>query len=285
MPGRSLPVDLDACGRYALRCQTAEGGFCFYADPTWGAGDANAPDTAAAIEILARRGLTVPRAGPCAAWLQSLQDADGGYPTLLVGCSALRALRLLQAAPRRDPRPYLRGWLASFQPCTLPARMPGGWLAAAARCVEGCLAEGVELAPAARAGIRALLQRTRHEAGGHGLPGPNLPDTARASMLSRAAGLAPDEQALGFARRCEHGAFGFNVTPWAGSSSLETQLAGLTVLQAGGERPVDAAPIQAYVATCQTSRGGFARAPGAIARLDDSLRALQILSMLDACGP
>jgi hypothetical protein len=134
-----MPPDLDACGRYALSCQTDEGGFCFYSDPTWSAEVPNAPDTCAAIEILDLRAIPVPRVELCTAWLRSLQDADGGYPMLIVGFSALRALRVLRSA-RLDPRPYLRGWLDRFAASALPTDIPEGWLASAARCVELCLA-------------------------------------------------------------------------------------------------------------------------------------------------
>ncbi len=38
--------------------------------------------------------------------------------------------------------------------------------------------------------------------------------------------------------------------------------------------------IRNYTRNCQTDTGGFGRAPGAIARLDDTLQAVKILSMV-----
>ena len=280
-----MPTDLDACGRYALSCQTDEGGFCFYSDPTWSVEVPNAPDTCAAIGILALRTIPVPRVEQCTAWLRSLQDADGEYPMLIVGYSALRALRVLRLAPRLEPRPYLCGWLDRFAASALPTDIPEGWLTSAARCVELCLACELELTQEMRAGIATLLQRSRSETGGYGAPGPSLPDSARALTLANAVGLALDDEILAYARQCEHEPFGFNITPFATSSSLETQHAGLTIMLSCGERPRNPSVIRAYVASCQSSRGGFGRAPGAIPRLDDSLRALQILSSLDDPGP
>jgi len=65
------------------------------------------------------------------------------------------------------------------------------------------------------------------------------------------------------------------------SSSLECQHAGLRILHHFGQRPRDSARIRDFVVACQSSAGGFGRVPGAIPRLDDTLRAVEILCMLD----
>ena len=97
-------------------------------------------------------------------------------------------------------------------------------------------------------------------------------------MAALALPLARD--VLAYARQCEGPPYGFNITPWAVSSSLQTQHASIRVLRHFGAGPRDAALIRELVASCQTGLGGFGRVPGAIPRLDDSLRALGILSML-----
>ena len=273
-------IDWEACDRYALRCQTSQGGFCFYADPEWGIEEPNAPDTHAAVAIFGLLELPVPRAERCQAWLRALQDQSGGYPTLVIGYAALRGLRLLGAEPQRDPRPFLRE-MAEMLGLTDPAaERRGGWLAGARRCGELFSAHGIVITDRMRDAIGAALERLRQPDGGYGVPGADLPETATALALATAAGLRVPRDILAYARRCEGTPYGFNITPFALSSGLESHQAGLWVFRHFGIRPRDPALIRRYVAACQTSRGGFGRVPGAIARLEDSLRALQVLSML-----
>jgi hypothetical protein len=273
-------IDWEACYRYALRCQTSQGGFCFYAYPEWGIEEPNAPDTCAAVAIFGLLELPVPRAERCQAWLRALQDHSGGYPTLVIGYAALRGLQLLGAEPQRDPRRFLREMAEMLRLVNPSAERRAGWVAGARRCVELCSVHGIVITDRMRDAIGAALERLRQPDGGYGLPGANLPETATALALATAAGLPAPRDVLAYAQRCEGAPYGFNITPFAVSSGLESHQAGLRVFRHFGVHPRDSALIRRYVATCQTSRGGFGRVPGAIARLEDSLRALQVLSML-----
>jgi len=273
-------IDLAACRRYTLACQTSQGGFCFYAYPEWGVEEPNAPDTWAAVAILDLLNSPMPRAAQCRAWLAAEQDTSGGYPTLVIGHAVLRALRLLGAEPRRDPRPFLVE-MARRLGLADPSRMAfSEWLVAARDCIELWQSYAIAISERERVGIGAALARLRHADGGFGAPASNLPETAAAVTLTAAAGLPVDPKALAYVRRCEGGPYGFNTTPSAVSSGLAVHLAGLEVLRHFGEHPREPTLSRRYVARCQTLLGGFGRVPGAIARLDDSLRALQVLSKL-----
>ncbi len=110
-----------------------------------------------------------------------------------------------------------------------------------------------------------------------GVDSPNDNDRPLAGDLFRYAVWA---LWLSFARQCEGPRHGFNIAPHSASSALETQLAGLQILEHFAMRPRRPAEIESYVASCQMATGGFGRAPGATERLDDSLHALQILALL-----
>jgi hypothetical protein len=273
-------IDVDACYRYVLGRQTVDGGFCFYVYHDWGVEEPNAPDTYAAVASLGLLERPVPRHAHVADWLKAQQDPRGGYPTLTIASATLTALRLLGETPLRDPSQFLAE-MAEIYGLTNPAgRESAGWLHNALRCVELWRDHDLVLSDRARQGIAAALRRLRQGEGGYGAPGASLPDTAAAVALAALLDLPVDPGALAYVRRCEAPPYGFNITPSALSSGLESHHAGLRTLRHFGNGPREPALIQDYVASCQTRRGGFGRVPGAVPRLDDSLRALEVLCML-----
>ena len=92
---------------------------------------------------------------------------------------------------------------------------------------------------------------------------------------------APDS-ILAYARRCEAPPFGFNITPAGAGSNLATSLAGMRILRHYGVRPAYPDQVRFFVASCQTATGGFGRAPRAIAQLNETLRALEVLMLIAA---
>lgn len=275
-----LGIDAEACYQYTLGRQTSEGGFCFYAYPQWGVEEPNAPDTYAGVEICATLGRPVPELQRCKRWLRAQQDGSGGYPTLIIGYAALRALHRLGAGPERDPRPFLRATAERLRLDKPLARRGPGWLRDALRCVSLWKVHGIAITVDMRSAIGSALASLVGDEGGYGVCGSNLPDSAHGLGLALAVGLPAPPQVLVYARLCERAPHGFNVTSHARSSSLECQRAGLRILRHFGACPGEPEQIRSYVASCQTATGGFGRAPGAIARLDDSMRAVQVLAML-----
>lgn len=273
-------IDVEACYRYTRSRQTRQGGFCVYLYRAWGVEEPNTPDTHAAVAILRLLDRTVPEVERCIGWLQAQQDSAGGYPTLVIGSAALKTLQLLGGQPLRDPCRFLKHQ-ARVLHLTNPAHLQfPGQLASAWQCIALWQDYGLTVTEQMRQALAAGLRRLRGDHGGYGAPGPNLLDTAAAVALAAALDVPVDREMLAYARQCERPPSGFNITPLAGSSSLESQHAGLQVLRHFHALPGDPALIRGYVARCQTASGGFGRAPGAIPRLDDTLRALEILAIL-----
>lgn len=98
--------------------------------------------------------------------------------------------------------------------------------------------------------------------------------------MATALGLPVGREVLAYARQCEAPPFGFNITPVGAGSNLETLLSGMRILRYYGVEPSYMEEIRRYVAACQTGTGGFGRAPGAIAQLTETLRALEVLILL-----
>jgi hypothetical protein len=274
-------IDAEACYRYTLSRQTPRGGFSFYAYPEWGVAEPNAPDTYAAVAILALFGRPVPRIDDCIAWLANQQDSCGGFPTLIIGFAVLKALRLLGAQPLLDPRSYLREQGKMLHLTDTSNRNLVGWLTSARRCVALWQDYSLAASEAVREGIAATLARLRVENGGYGTPGASLSETAAALALAVALGLSVEAGVLAYARSCEAAPFGFNTTSSGLGSNIESQYAGIRVLRYFRSYPRYPLLVRNYIASCQTSVGGFGRAPGAIARLDDTRRALAALSALE----
>jgi hypothetical protein len=273
-------IDVEACYRYTLGCQTSRGGFCFYAYPQWGVEDPNTLDTYAAVAMLRLLRRPVPEVEHCTTWLKAQQDALGGYSTLVIGYAALKALQLLGAEPLRDPRRFLHETAGMLRLTDPSGRGLTGWISSALRCIELWRDYGIAVSEQIRFGGAAALGRLHGADGGYGAPGSSLPETAAAVALATALGLPVGPEALAYARQCEGEPYGFNVARFAVSSGLESQRAGLQVLRHFGAASRYPAAIRKYVVSCQTFVGGFGRAPGAIPRLTDSLCAMEILSML-----
>ena len=163
---------------------------------------------------------------------------------------------------------------------TLIPQIPLGWLVNSRRCYQ--LMREFELYPDdhERELLARALSRLRGDNGGYGAPGANLPETATAVLLAHTVALPSDRTALTYAQHCERPPYGFNITPSATGSSVECQHAGLQVLHAFGTKPVHPGIVRRYIFSCQTTTGGFSRAPGALPTLRDSLCALECLSML-----
>lgn len=274
-------IDARACVDYVLGHQTTEGGFCFYSYRPWGVEEPNTPDTLAAVSILGLLERPVPRRESCTEWLQAQQDARGGYGTLVIGYAALTALARLGAAPARNPREFLDRTGALLGLTGTGERVHTRDLHAVLKCIELWRAHGIVAQQEVRTRVAALLERLRAARGGYVSASASLPETVAAVALADEFDIHVDaKRLLAYLRRCEGPPYGFNVAPWAVSSDLEAQRAALWLLRRFGARPRHPVLVREFVALCQTASGGFGRAHGAIARLSDSLHALEILSFL-----
>jgi hypothetical protein len=273
-------IDVESCHSYVAGRQTRAGGFCYYAHPEWGVEEPNTPDTHAAIAIFRILGLAVPNVTKCLNWLGEQQHPDGSYATLVIGYSALKALRLLAAEPRKDPGQFIKMWRDILRHADDKTAMPSGWFADTLRWIELCQDHDILPPAGTRDEIAAALDRSRDEDSGFGSPGANLPDTAVALELSARLGFTLGDEPLLFVRRCESRPFGLCISPSGSGSSLETLHAGMQILRRYGVRPAYPEDVRHYVSSCQTSSGGFGRTPRAIAQLRETRRALEVLLTL-----
>lgn len=275
--------DRDAVMKYTIGRRTRSGGFSFYAYPAWGVDEPHVPDTYAAIAILWLLKVPVPRIEDCRAWLLSEHDPAGSYPMLGIAYAAFKALQLLGTHPLYDMCCYLQRSALALGLANSPKLNLAGKTEIVLQCLRLWCACGMAFAAGVTGAVRDAVAHLRGQHGGYGATGTSVVETAAAMELCQVVGLPLDPDTQGYVRRCERRPFGIDINPSSITSSLECLNAGLRLLRSFGVSPSYPEEIRHFVLSGQTDTGGFGRAPGAIARLDDTLRALEILSMVQ--GP
>ncbi|MDA8295421.1 MAG: hypothetical protein M0004_02325 [Actinomycetota bacterium] len=271
-------IDTTAAACYVLSRQTPLGGYCGYRTPEWGVEEPNAPDTLAALASLRLLAVEPPEVGLTAAWLQGLQDSEGGFPTLTIGWAALRALRLLRQAPARSPATWLRE-----QTRTLRASYgDGSATVRAARhvielLVEEQLDDGLSSVLA-----KEVLARSRAPMGCWARPGADLVTTADAWLLAVNAG---DEEEVGgeaapYLQSCEDSVLGLRISPTSRSSSADVLWAGCQLALGLGVRLAHPHAVGSSLTALQRANGGFAFRSGGIPTLRDTWRACAAARLL-----
>jgi Prenyltransferase and squalene oxidase repeat len=276
-------LDEASAARYVLSRLTPQGGYCFYRTPQWGVDEPNARDTLAALESLRLLGVAPPRPAATARWLRGLQAADGGYPTLTIGWSALRALSVLGSGPQHSPREWLdrcRRQLAHWQG-------PRDWREAireAHHVLELLRLEQQQLEADEHLALAKLLELAGDD-GGWARPGADLETTAIAVELLRlarprgSAGRAP-LTAESFLRRCEDRVLGVRVAPDAGATSVGA-LWGATAIARGLHVSLRyPSAIGQGIVLLQGHSGGLGSRHRAIPTLHDTWLGLRAASQL-----
>ena len=268
-PTRSL--DREALTRYVLDRQTPTGGFCFYRTPEWGVDEPNAPDTLAALESLRLVGRQAPVPELTAAWLQTLQQDDGGFATLRIGWAALRALQTLGVQPRRSADAWAAGRLRRVLQAP-PIREWRSALFEFLELVELLPAVHIELEQQQHDALRGLLEAARMPGGGWTRDGIELESTAVAVRVLQLARL-PIEQPDTLRRlvaECGDSVLGLRISPEAGATSAATLHAGLVLATALGIQPTYPESIASNIALLQRRDGGLGRRDKAISTLQDT---------------
>lgn len=115
------------------------------------------------------------------------------------------------------------------------------------------------------------------------LPAPcAVEDAARYLLVKNMAGQAIAEAAelVGWLQRSQNGDGGFGFFPGT-TSFIENCQAALAALSLLGARPTALANARAFIVSCQTGRGGFARSPKAAPFLDASWHGVASLRLLE----
>jgi hypothetical protein len=297
-----VAFDRAAMARYVLSRRTPEGGYCYYRTPAWGVEEPDAPDTLAALMALRLLGVPPPEPAATARFLRSLQERDGGFPTLTIGWAALRGLDVLGFSPDRSPLAWLDRWHAVLlgPPRAGGARGAGGppgsgepgpgeartWavlLRDVLHLMELRRLDGSFPDDPGRAATRELLAEAADPSGGWARPEADLETTGRATRLAMAAGLARDELegAADLLGRCEDPVLGLRLTPGTGATASGALWGGLVVAAALDARLRYPDAVAASLVELQRPDGGLGRRHRAISTLDDTWRGLEAAALFD----
>lgn len=275
-PGADRAATLaTACARacdYVLSRQSPGGGFCGYRGA--GVDEPNLQDTWHAVATLGLLGVPVPDAATCARFVAA-RDVDRQAHGLY---DRVRSLQALQAP---DPQAIeVRAAVASLVeylpvPGTPPSQLGGPlealrhvvWLKRHFRCAL------------AQAEVVAALGRLQDASGGFAVP-PDLVTTEAVCAVLHLCGQHIPARTADYVDSLAVADFGFRLTAHALSPKLETTCAGIRCGAWAGRSPRHAADALRFILACQDGRGGFARAPGALADLACTRLAIEGLALL-----
>lgn len=159
--------------RYVDERRCDDGGYCFYRLP-----EPNAADTRYAVSIRSRLG-PVPADPATAAFLRSLQSADGAFPNVFVAEHVLAGLSLLSGSPRHDAGPYLLSRLAALGDHERPPEQLSA-LEGVRAAVEACDLAGVPIEGDTLGVVLRHVRSFRHPGSGFGAGRPTIAETADA---------------------------------------------------------------------------------------------------------
>ncbi len=259
----------DHATQYLLGRQCANGGFCFYRSEHLE--EANLADTYHAVSALKVLGQPLPRAAQLIAFVDrfppTAQPSELYYFTM--------TKRLIEPAFCPDERVVraIRGLRLSAPPS---ASRVSGWVQRA-RWVARLKRDFAD--PLDGDAIRGFLESVVED-GGFGSR-PNLEDTWLALEILAACG---DARAIasvaGFVDRLQSEPFGFTGTLIGTTANVDVILAGVRSCALLG-LPVRYPELAIrFLLQCQTSRGGFSRAPDALPSIEYTYEALAALVAL-----
>ncbi len=253
---RKLASALNRARAYLLERQSPSGGFCFYRG--YYAEEPNLSDTWHAIAVLiGLLGVDLPEKNSHASFVIGQPIAP--QPLLLY-----YRVRTLLALGADDPQSAeVRSAVEALQ-AHFPNIATQASLSAALQRIRCTVWLKWHFGlPTALDDLAMALLRGEHEGGGYGIP-PNLLDTEAAIAVLMLCGHAPLPRTGDFVNRMAVAGFGFRLTAGSLSPNLETVCAGIRSCCRLGMPIPHARDAMAYVLSCQTGNGGFARAAGAL---------------------
>jgi hypothetical protein len=252
----ALASALDRARTYLLGRQSPSGGFCFYRG--YYAEEPNLSDTWHAIAVLANLlGVALPEKNEHANFIIA-QPIEPQPLTLYY------RLRVLLALGVDDPElTEVRSAVSALQ-ADFPDLAAHTSLFAVLQRVRCTLwlKQHFRLPMAVDGLVQTLLQAEPDD-GGYGTP-PNLLDTEAAIATLALCGQASPERTGDFVNRMALPGFGFRLTAGSLSPNLETVSAGIRSCCRLGIPVPHVEDAVAFVLSCQTGNGGFARAAGAL---------------------
>jgi len=253
---KPLVSALDRARTYLLGRQSPHGGFCFYRG--YFAEEPNLSDTWHAIAALAGvLGVVLPEKNSHASFIMG-QPIE---PQPLVLYYRVRALLALDADDLESTQ--VRSAVAALQTYFPDIATHTSLFAVLQRVRCTVWLKRHFGLPMAVDDLAQSLLRAQNEDGGYGTP-PNLLDTEAAIATLMLCGQASPSRTSDFVNRMALPGFGFRLTAGSLSPNLETVSAGIRSCCRLGLPVPDAEDAVAFVLSCQTGNGGFARAAGAL---------------------
>jgi hypothetical protein len=274
-PLASVASALADARSYVLSRESPSGGFCVYRSELLD--EPNLFDTWHAVGTLGLLGVQVPCANACARFVAA-QAVEPQVHALYYRVRSLQALR--HPDPQAiEVRKVVDGLVEHLPaPGTLPSQIGGPlqvlrhtvWLKRHFQC-ERRQAEIVE----------ALL--CLEDAGGGFPVPPDLFSTQAVCAVLRLGGHDIPPRTAEYVGSLAVPQFGFRLTANSLSPALETTCAGIQCCVWIHRAVTHARDARRFILACQDGRGGFARAPGALADLACTHLAIKGLGLL--CGP
>ncbi|WP_414039819.1 prenyltransferase/squalene oxidase repeat-containing protein [Acidithiobacillus sp. M4-SHS-6] len=270
-----VAIDRGAAIHYIRGRRCPQGGYSFYRTPEWGVEEPSAPDTFAALDALRLLGEPAQDAEQSVAWLQSLQNGNGSWPTLTIASAADAALALLNGTPRHDPSSWLRGQWAH----RVKRKSNRAW--------EGALVGLHQLLQLVQHylpqllvdegnALSVILAQARDPSGVWSIDGPDLESTSTALALANMAHwpLPNVSSVSDWWHLCEDPILGLRMTPTAGQTTAATLRSGLDIALSLDLHPRHPRAIATQLYLMQHPSGGFGARHRALATLQDTRQAL-----------
>lgn len=253
---RKLASALDRARTYLLERQSPNGGFCFYRG--YYAEEPNLSDSWHAIAVLVGLlGTDLPEKNSHASFI--IGQPIEPQPLLLY-----YRVRGLLALGADDPKSAtVRSGVAALQAHFLDTATHASLAATLQRVRRTVWLKRHFGLPMALDDLASALLLGEHEDGGYGTPS-NLLDTDAAIAVLMSCGQVSPPRTGDFVKRMALPGFGFRLTAGSLSPNLETTCAGIRSCCRLGMTIPHAQDAMAFVLSCQTGSGGFARAADAL---------------------
>ncbi|KZC22681.1 MULTISPECIES: prenyltransferase/squalene oxidase repeat-containing protein [Rhodanobacter] len=261
---------LDRVRTYLLERQSPNGGFCFYRG--YYVEEPNLSDTWHAIVVLTELlGVVLPEKSSHASFII-------GQPVEPQPLALYYRVRALLALEVGDPESAEVASAVMALQTHFPDIATYASLSAALQRIKCTvwLKRRFGLPMAVDDLARTLLQG-EHDDGGYGTPA-NLLDTEAAIAVLMLCGHAASSRTGDFVNRMAVPGFGFRLTAGSLSPNLETVCAGMRSCCRLGLSVPHAQDAVAFMLSCQTGNGGFARAAGALPDITLTYLALTTLA-------
>jgi len=257
---------------YIMKRQCQTGGFCFYRLE-----EPNGSDTYYALATLHLLGRPYSEKSTIL-FLKDIQNHDGSYKNLYQAYFAIKGLGIMDETPSLDPRPYIQTSIHNFP---VKHSTPETILKRLNILTELCSELHITIPAWEHTKMIDFVLSYQNDDGGFGSPFSTLLYTSYSlSVIER---LHYPVSYLGISRfleNCENPVHGFLNTPTMAPSFLEHIHAGVLIASVLDYPTFFAEACLHFIMSCQSSNGGFSRAPKGLPTLQDTYYAIHALTQL-----